>query len=154
MLHGLLVSTSRQWGLPALTWKCCGNVRGGSCAAGRLRLRSCRTSWAPPPSPRCRSPTRSQYPLLRLVFHGRRCICSNAAHGQLYCRTIGRLTCANVQCGSPACVQILSVTVADEEVTVSYCHNVASQHQNELHFTLAMPSPEVHPLLHHHTRAW
>ena len=40
-------------------------------------------------------------------------------------------------------VQILSVTVADEEVTVSYCHNVASQHQNELHFTLAMPSPEV-----------
>jgi hypothetical protein len=41
------------------------------------------------------------------------------------------------------CVQILSVTVADEEVTVSYCHNVASQHQNELHFTLAMPSPEV-----------
>lgn len=40
-------------------------------------------------------------------------------------------------------VQILSVSVVEEEVTVSYCHNVASQQQSELHFTLAMPSPEA-----------
>jgi hypothetical protein len=61
----------------------------------------------------------------------------------LQCRAASRYLPADMRCGSPACVQILSVTVADEEVTVSYCHNVASQHQSELHFTLAMPSPEV-----------
>ncbi len=39
--------------------------------------------------------------------------------------------------------QILSVSVADAELTVSYCHNVASRQQSELNFTLALPSAEV-----------
>ncbi len=40
-------------------------------------------------------------------------------------------------------VQILSVRVEEAEVTVSYCHNVASRQQNELRFTLALQSGEV-----------
>jgi hypothetical protein len=75
----------------------------------------------------------------------RHCICSNLVR----CITVIMLHSKRLPVTSrcaifvPCAAQILSITVADEEVAVSYCHNVASQHNNELHFTLAMPSPEV-----------